>query len=166
MTFSLSSPVVVGAKAPYCNEIGKIYSLWSLDLEGCSSLKLFSEARWSLNPLFPLLKELGPADVGVSLKKTKNEELITIGYFRVPRASISKRGWVVSLWYDNDFSFSCKESHFHKNGCALALILKVRVFGTRKWPIFIGTQSSLVITVTQDILGFWIPPSGFQIVQQ
>ena len=28
------------------------------------------------------MKELGPADVGVSLKKTKNEELITIGYFR------------------------------------------------------------------------------------
>ena len=86
------------------NEITKIYSLGSLDLEGCSSLKLFSEARWSLNPLFPLLKELGPADVGVSLKKTKN----TIGYFRFPRASVSKGGWVVSLWYGNDFSFSCK----------------------------------------------------------
>ena len=69
-------------------------------------------------------------------KRQKKEELITIGYFRVPRASVSKRGWVVILWYDNDFSFSCKESHFHKKGCALALILKVRVFGTRKWSIF------------------------------
>jgi len=26
-------------------------------------------------------------------------------------------------------------THFHKKGCALGLILKVRVFGTRKWPI-------------------------------
>ena len=69
-------------------------------------------------------------------KRQKKEELITIGYFRVPRASVSKRAWVVSLWYDNDFSFSCKESHFHKKGCALALILKVRVFATHKWPIF------------------------------
>ena len=100
--------IVVGAKAPNCNEIGKIYSLWSLDLEGCSSLKLFSEARWSLNPLFPLLKELGPADVGVSLKKTNNGELITMGYFRVLRASVSKRGWVACLCFVNDFSFSCK----------------------------------------------------------
>ena len=25
--------------------------------------------------------------------------------------------------------------HFHMKGCALGLILKVRVFGTRKWPI-------------------------------
>ena len=25
-----------------------------------------------------------------------------------------------------------KNSHFHKKGCALGLILKVRVFGTRK----------------------------------
>ena len=26
-------------------------------------------------------------------------------------------------------------THFHKKSCALGLILKVRVFGTRKWPI-------------------------------
>ena len=25
--------------------------------------------------------------------------------------------------------------HFHKKGCTLGLILKVRNFGTRKWPI-------------------------------
>ena len=27
------------------------------------------------------------------------------------------------------------KTHFHKKGCALGLILKVRVFGTQKWPI-------------------------------
>ena len=27
------------------------------------------------------------------------------------------------------------KSHFHKNGCALDLILIVRVFGIRKWPV-------------------------------
>jgi len=27
------------------------------------------------------------------------------------------------------------QTHFHKKGCAPGLILKVRVFGTRKWPI-------------------------------
>ena len=26
-------------------------------------------------------------------------------------------------------------TRFHTKGCALGLILKVRVFGTRKWPI-------------------------------
>ena len=33
--------------------------------------------------------------------------------------------------------FHCRgnKSHFHKKGCALGLILKVRVFGTRKWRI-------------------------------
>ena len=29
------------------------------------------------------------------------------------------------------------KSHFHKKGCAPTLILKVRVFGTRKWPIIL-----------------------------
>ena len=28
--------------------------------------------------------------------------------------------------------------HFHKKGCAPSLILKVRVFGTRKWPITVA----------------------------
>jgi len=32
------------------------------------------------------------------------------------------------------------ETHFHKKGCALGLILKERVFGTRKWPIFASLQ--------------------------
>ena len=34
-------------------------------------------------------------------------------------------------------SFICIiiENHFHINGFALSLILKVRFFGTRKWPI-------------------------------
>ena len=27
------------------------------------------------------------------------------------------------------------KTHFHKKGCAASLILKARVFGSRKWPI-------------------------------
>ena len=33
------------------------------------------------------------------------------------------------------FNSLASETHFHKKGCALSLILKVRVFGTRMWPI-------------------------------
>ena len=33
------------------------------------------------------------------------------------------------------FHFHANKTHFHKKGCALSLILKVRVFGPRKWPI-------------------------------
>ena len=33
------------------------------------------------------------------------------------------------------FHSHANETHFHKEDCALGLILKVRVFGTRKWPI-------------------------------
>ena len=29
------------------------------------------------------------------------------------------------------------KTHFHKKGCAPSLILKVRVSGTRKWPILV-----------------------------
>ena len=33
------------------------------------------------------------------------------------------------------FHSDASKTPFHKIGCALGLILKVRVFGTRKWPI-------------------------------
>ena len=33
------------------------------------------------------------------------------------------------------FRSHTNKAHFHKKGCAPSLILKVRVFGTRKWPI-------------------------------
>ena len=33
------------------------------------------------------------------------------------------------------FHSHANKTHFHKKGCAPGLILKVRVFGTRKWPI-------------------------------
>ena len=33
------------------------------------------------------------------------------------------------------FHSHANKTHFHKKGCALGLILKVRVFGTRKWPV-------------------------------
>ena len=33
------------------------------------------------------------------------------------------------------FHSHANKTQIHKKGCALGLILKVRVFGTRKWPI-------------------------------
>ena len=33
------------------------------------------------------------------------------------------------------FHSHANKTHFHKKGCAPSLTLKVRVFGTRKWPI-------------------------------
>ena len=33
------------------------------------------------------------------------------------------------------FNYDADETHFHNKGFALSLVLKVRCFGTRKWPI-------------------------------
>ena len=48
----------------------------------------------------------------------------------------------------NSYSHANK-THFHKKGCAPSLILKVRVFGTRKWPI--DTSSRLEIHIAFQI---------------
>ena len=44
---------------------------------------------------------------------------------------------VKCLAFDTEMIFHshANKTHFHKKGCALGLILKVRVFGTRKSPI-------------------------------
>ena len=34
------------------------------------------------------------------------------------------------------FHSHANKTRFHKKGCAIGLNLKVRVFGTRKWPIY------------------------------
>ena len=41
------------------------------------------------------------------------------------------------------FHSHANKTHFHKKGCAPSLILKVRVGGTRKWPIVGGIQDTL-----------------------
>ena len=32
------------------------------------------------------------------------------------------------------FNYDANKTHFHNKGFALSLVLKVRFFGTRKWP--------------------------------
>ena len=58
-----------------------------------------------------------------------------IGHF--PDATVLKRGQVENLSYENDFLllYHANKTHFHKKGFALGHVLRVRVFGTRKWPI-------------------------------
>ena len=33
------------------------------------------------------------------------------------------------------FNYDANKNHFHNKGFALSLVLKVRFFGTRKWPV-------------------------------
>ena len=61
------------------------------------------------------------------------------------------------------FNFDANKTHFHNKGFALSLVLKVRCFGTRKWPIDptsqgrkLGTCYILTITVR---LTFAVAPS-------
>ena len=45
------------------------------------------------------------------------------------------------------FHSHANNTHFHKKGCTPSVILIVRVFGTRKWPIVI-----IIITITSIII--------------
>ena len=41
------------------------------------------------------------------------------------------------------FNYHANKTHFHNKGFALSLVLKVRFFGTRKWPIYIKEPRSM-----------------------
>ena len=42
------------------------------------------------------------------------------------------------------FHSHANKTHFHKKGCALGLILKATVIGTRKWPISFVIYTNLI----------------------
>ena len=52
-----------------------------------------------------------------------------------PRASELNEVECSTFDMETIFHSRANKTHFHKKGCAPNLILKVRVFGTRKWPI-------------------------------
>ena len=46
------------------------------------------------------------------------------------------QAFVPNHWYEMIFYFHAKETLYHKKGFVLSLVLKVRVFGSRKWHIY------------------------------
>ena len=61
---------------------------------------------------------------------------ILIGHFRVPKKKSHFQNEAKCETFVVKMSFICIiiKNHFHINGFALSLALKVRFFGTRKWP--------------------------------
>ena len=76
---------------------------------------------------------LGFISVVKFLTKPVNSE---IDHFWVP-PSLCIKTRLSAQPFDMEIIFHshANKTHFHKKGCALGNILKVRVFGTRKWPI-------------------------------
>ena len=62
--------------------------------------------------------------------------IYVIGLFRLPpRLCFKTRVGAQPLIMEIIFHSQANKTHFHKKGCAPGLVLKVRVFGTRKWPM-------------------------------
>ena len=65
------------------------------------------------------------------------------------------------------FNYDANKTHFHNKGFALSLVLKVKLFGTRKWPIDKnwkekgngagGREREGVITLETTVLLFHVP---------
>ena len=81
------------------------------------------------NPYFSLKREfIGTSCIGSNRVK------------QCPQLAISdslNQNEVKCSAFDMKMSFHshANKTHFHKKGCALGLLLKVRVLGTKKWPI-------------------------------
>ena len=54
-----------------------------------------------------------------------------------PGPLFQKEGRCSAFGMEIIFHSHTNKTHFHKQGCAPRLILKVRVFGTRKWPVLV-----------------------------
>ena len=66
-------------------------------------------------------------------------------HFRVPPGSFYQNEVQCSTFEMKMIFYSrANKNHFHKKGCALGLILKLRVFGTQNWPGRSTTQTTVV----------------------
>ena len=46
------------------------------------------------------------------------------------------------------FNYDANKTHFHNKGFALSLVLKMRFFGTRKWPIILAGKGVVFLFFT------------------
>ena len=60
-----------------------------------------------------------------------------------PGSLFEKKGRCSAFDMEIIFHSHANKTHFHKKGCAPSLILKVRIFGTRKWPILLYRRECL-----------------------
>ena len=72
--------------------------------------------------------------------------------WRISRGILaSQKGRCSAFDMEIIFHSHANKTHFHKKGCVPSLILKVRVFGTRKWPIAQGCCLLTCITNSEFI---------------
>jgi len=92
------------------------------------------------------------------LEKTSTLKRIQIGYYASPMkrrfpsspgALFQNEGRCSAFDMEISFHSHANKTHFRKKGCAPSTILKVRVFGTRKWPII-----TLVLTAAKFFVCF------------
>ena len=81
---------------------------------------------------------------------------VRVSFPKVPQASVSKWGQVRSHWYETDLmKYShANKTHYHKRNFALSPVLKMRVFGTRKWP-FTHLWSDFAPTEQPETPALW-----------
>ena len=76
----------------------------------------------------------------------------TLAWWRFVHWILRQTGGALSLWYGDDFHSHANKTHFYKKGCALGLILKVKVFGTQKWPIAHNMLNRNTVTIPREYL--------------
>ena len=50
------------------------------------------------------------------------------------------------------FNYDANKTHFHNKGFALSLVLKVKLFGTRKWPITFKAIHGQALVYPQELI--------------
>ena len=96
-----------------------------------------------LCPLYTLLGVYGGCLLCPLYPLTLDMNEFTIQRFNLVKGPlVQSEGRCSSFDMEIVFHSHANKTHFHKKGCAPSLILKVRVFGTRKW------HNVLLMTIT------------------
>ena len=82
----------------------------------------------------------------IQILSIPSQDLLYRPFPSFPGPLLQNKGTCSAFDIEIIFQSHANKTNFHKKGCAPSLILKMRVFGTRKWPTY-GT----VVSVTRSL---------------
>ena len=68
-------------------------------------------------------------------KRAKNRAFLNRPFPSSKKSLFQSEANCEAIYMKMSFNYNANKTHFHNKGSALSFVLKVRFFGTRKWPI-------------------------------
>ena len=146
---------VTGEETPYLRRVTTLIFWTVKTIFSCGTIAIRGSSQWVVRHIsMEFLRSFRETSGGVAKCGLVSHDMSRTGYFynwpfqSSPGPLFQNEGRCSSFDMEIIFHSHANITHFQKKSCAPSLILKVRVFRTRKWPICLALiKSAFTIAV-------------------